>query len=336
MTDETAPRRAYFASLSTPDLMVCCTVESERYQAPDLALIRQELARRGVDVDRLAVPTAPTGDILGVAPSVFSGPLPTAWSWWGEGWQLFTRHFGFLAALAGVFTVPLWIVNRALSSTHDRDLSPGLLAQVLFLVAFDSLLAASVFNGLHRRMSEGRGSVGIAIAKGMSCWARVFRESLKAYGLVFGPPLLLFALGQTGNETGWKVLAWLWLFYPGSYFLTRVFWIQPLAICKREERNIFPLSRRYSRGRLPRLYWFLYLGVVVFFAGLLTVAIVKGILPKPVLEPAGGYFAWTMLLILFKTTLLVGYYHVAAHPDAEPQVAEPGALPQPPGLPQQP
>jgi hypothetical protein len=312
MNDAQAPRRAYFASLSTPDLIVCATVERGRYEESDLALIHQELVKRGVNPEKLAIPMAPFGPILGITPAAFSGPLPWAWSWWGESWQLFSRHFNFLAAMAAVFTLPLWFFQRALANTHDRDLSVGLVAHVLFLVAFDSLLAASVFNGLHRRMSQGRGSVGSAVANGMQSWGRVFRESLKAYGLALGVPLLLYAAGQSNDSVGFKVWAWILLAYPGSYLFIRVFWVQAIAICKSDEPHVFPLSRRYSRGRVLQLYWFLQVALVVTILQAIVISIVKAILPKPLLEPAAVYFIGTMAWILSKTTLLVGYYHVSA------------------------
>ncbi len=83
MNDEQAPRRAYFASLATPDLIVCATVERERYSATDLELITEELSRRGVDTERLVVPAAGGGQPLGVTPTMYSAPLPAAVSWCG-------------------------------------------------------------------------------------------------------------------------------------------------------------------------------------------------------------------------------------------------------------
>ncbi len=336
MIDDSAPRRAYFASLPTPDLIVCATVERSRYDSSDIELIRAELVRRGVNVDRLVVPIAPFGDVLGVTPGAFSTPLPSGGAWLREGWQVFTRHLGFLATLAGVFTLPVWIIDRALTDTHHRDLSLGYLAHLLFIVALDALLAASVFNGLHRRMSQGSGSVGLALANGIVCLGRVFRESLKAYALAFGPSVLLFAIGQSNDETGLKVLAWIWGVYPGSYILMRVIWVQPLAICKQGEPNLFALSRRYSRGRLLTIYWFLFLCVLTLLIGTMCIALVKAILPGPVLEPIAMCFAGLLLSIFLKVAFLIGYYHVSAHPDARPQAAGSQALPSPPGLTPQP
>lgn len=332
MIDDSAPRRAYFASLSTPDLIVCATVERNRYDSSDIEIIRAELVRRGVNVDRLAVPTAPFGDVLGVTPGAFSTPLPTGGTWWREGWQVFSRHLGFLATVAGVFTLPLWVIDRALTDTHHRDLSLGHLAHLLVIVAMDSLIAASVFNGLHRRMSQGSGSVGLAIANGIVCLGRVFRESLKAYAIAFGPSVLLFAIGQSNDESGLKALAWIWGVGPGSYLLMRVIWVQPLAICKQGEPNLFELSRRYSRGRLPTLYWFVFLLVLTLFIGTMCIALEKAILPGPVLEPVAIYFSSLLLTIFLKVAFLIGYYHVSAHPDAKPQAAGSQALPSPPGL----
>ena len=333
MIDDSATRRAYFASLSTPDLIVCATVERSRYDAADIELIHSELVRRGVNVERLAVPTAQFGDVLGVTPSAFSTPLPGGSEWWREGWQVCSRHLGFLATIAGVFTLPLWIIDRALNDAHNRDLSLGHLAHLLVIVALDALLAASVFNGLHRRMSQGSGSVGMAIASGIASLGRVFRETAKAYALAFGPSVLLFAIGQSNEETGLKALAWVWGCTGGVYFLLmRVFWVQPIAICTQGEKNLFELSRRYSKGRFWTLYWFLILSVLTLFIGAMCMALEKAILPGPVLEPVAIYFSCLMLMIFLKVTLLIGYYHVSAHPDSKPQTAESQALPSPPGL----
>lgn len=332
MNDAHAPRRAYFASLSTPDLIVCCTVERSRYEASDLDLIRQELVKRGVNVDRLAIPGPPPGEVLGITPAAFTGPLPGAVRWWGEGWSLFTRHLRFVAALAAVLTLPLMILSGALEHTHDGDLSVGFIAHVLFLVAFDALLTSALFNGLHRRMTEGRGSVGRALANGLQCWGRVFRESLKAVGLAFGLPLFMFSLGVKDDVEGLKVWAWLLAIYPGSYLFLRVFWVQALAICKRGDNQIFRQSRRFAKGRILSMYWFLIVTLTVMLLGILATMIVKAILPKPALEPIGVYFAGCLMLSLVKTTILVGFFHVSAYPDARPAGSEASALPQPPGL----
>jgi hypothetical protein len=336
MNDAQAPRRAYFASLSTPELIVSATVERGRFDQADLALIREELGRRGLDADRLAVPSAPTGETLGITPEAFATPLPGAWLWWREGWQLFSRHFGFLAATSLVFTFPFWLLDSQLSQAHDFNLSLGLAAHLLFRVAYDSLAAACVFQGLHRRMVHGRGSVGLALAKGMQCWGRVFRESVKAYGLALGLPVLLFASGRSVDAVALKVFAWIFLVFPGTYLLTQVLWVQPVAVCQVHEPEVLSRSRRYSRGRTFRLYSFLILSLAVMLLGEVAIEITKAILPKPVLEPAGAYFLSTLSLLLLKTTGLVGYYHVSSQAAVQPADSVATALPEPPGLAPQP
>ena len=105
-----------------------------------------------------------------------------------------------------------------------------------------------------------------------------------------------------------------------------------MAICKPHESEIFALSVRYSRRRYGLIFGFWLLAALVGWAAVLLMLIVEQILPGSFLETLGTEYLFVLLALLFKTSLLVGYYHVQAHPDAAPKAGADDAMPPPPEL----
>jgi len=326
------PRRAYFASQPTPDLILFATVERDGQTPEDLILIEDELSRRGVDPQRLAVPAHDGPTALGLSPSAFTGPMPGAARWWRESWKLFQRNFGFLATMATALLIPWLALSVSLAGTHDWNLSLGMIAHVLAIVALDALWASSVFCGLNHRLTKGHCSAGRAIALGISRWGHVFKQTLKVVGLAFGVPIILGGLGGASGEEAFIAWGIILAIYPGIQILIRYLWVQPLAICKPNEPEIFDLSVRYSKRRYGLILGFLVLSALVGWVASLFMLITKQILPGAFLEALGTNYLFILLALLYKTTLLVGYYHVQAHPDAAPKTGVDDAMPAPPEL----
>jgi hypothetical protein len=325
-------RSAYFAAQATPDLILWATVERGAQTPDGLLQIEEELSRRGVDPLRLAVPTAGGPSPLGLSKSAFSGPLPSAARWWRESWQLFGRNSGFLATMAVALLIPWLLLSVSLAGTHDWNLSLGMIAHVLAIVALDALWASSVFCGLNRRLTEGHCSAGRAIALGVARWGHVFRQTLKVVGLAFGIPIIFIGLGGSTGEDAFIAWGIILAIYPGTQILIRYLWVQPLSICKPNEPEIFDFSVRYSRRRYGLLFGYFLLSGLVAWAAALIMLIAEQILPGAFLETLGTEYLFILLALLFKTSLLVGYYHVSAHPDAAPKAGVDDAMPPPPVL----
>jgi hypothetical protein len=325
-------RRAYFAGQPTPDLILFATVERGTQSSDDLLLIEEELSRRGVDPQRLAVPADGGPTALGLSPSAFTGPMPGAARWWRESWQLFQRNFGFLATMAVALLIPWLILSVSLGGTHDWNLSLGMIAHVLAIVALDALWASSVFCGLNHRLTQGHCSAGRAIALGIARWGHVFKQTLKVVGLAFGVPIIFVGLGGSQGEEAFIAWGIILAIYPGIQILIRYLWVQPLSICKPNEPEIFDLSVRYSKRRYRLIFGFLLMSALVGWVAATIMLITKQILPGGFLEALGTKYEFILLALLYKTTLLVGFYHVQAHPDAAPKAGVDAAMPPPPEL----
>jgi hypothetical protein len=337
MNDQPAERRAYFASLATPDLIVCATVERTTFSAADLELIRQELLRRGVDPERLAVPVTPVSTPTGPTPESFQGPLPGAWDWWRETWQLFTRHARFLSLVALVVYLPYFLLRQTLGPSHsDHVLS--LLAGAFLVLAFDALYVTAALKGLCRLMTQNHCSVGRAVALGVQHWTRVFQKTLKAASIAFGIPFVLWLVGQATDAEGLIVLGVLAAIYPGLHFLLRYIWVQPLAVLKPEVANPLSESRNRMQGRYRRVFGFLVLLSLAGWTVVVAGAIVEAILPGRALDQLVSGYLYALFAVLTKTAFLVGYLHLISCYGNGSQTAAPGAgneqvpMPPPPSL----
>jgi hypothetical protein len=338
MNDQPAQRRAYFASLATPDLIVCATVERATFSAADIELIREELLRRGVDPERLAVPAEPVQTRFGPTPESFQGPLPGALDWWRESWELFTRHLRFLSLLALVIHLPYFLLSQTLGSAQAGRFSLGLIAGVFLLLAFDAVYAAAVLKGLCRLMTQSHCSVGRAVALGVQHWTRVFKMTLKAAAIAFGIPFVLWVGGQTSDNAGLSVLGVFLAIYPGVYLLLRFVWVQPLATLKPELHNPLAESRNRMRGRYRQVLGFLALLAVAGWGVVVCAAIVEAILPGRALDQLLSGYLYALFAVFTKTALLVGYLHLISCSGNGSDPAAPGAeaaqipLPPPPSL----
>jgi hypothetical protein len=309
MNDQPAERRAYFASLATPDLIVCATVERATFSQIDLELIRAELMRRGVDPERLAVPVAPVQAPLGPTPDSFQGPLPGALDWWRETWQLFSRHARFLSLLALVVYLPFFLLRQTLGPLHSGH-ALALLAGALLALAFDALYAAATLKGLCRLMTHSHCSVGRAAALGVQHWTWVFQKTLKAAAIAFGIPFVLWIGGQATGAEGLQVLAVFLAVYPGVYLLLRYLWVQPLAVLKPEVHNPLSESRIRMQDRYRRGLGFVLLLVIAGWSVVVVGAIVEAILPGRALDLLVSGYLYALFAVFTKTALLVGYLHL--------------------------
>jgi hypothetical protein len=333
MNEPTPERRAYFASLPTPDLIVCATVEHGTFSAADLELIREELERRGIDPDRLAVPGTTPDSELAARREEFSGPLPTVGTWWGEGWRLFQRYLKFVALLVLVLFIPRLLLDFSLGSMHSMRLSLPLLAHVFVVLGFDALFVACTLRGLCRHMTRGHCSVGRAIALGLERWTWVFINTLKLSALALGIPFLCFVWAASIGDAGPRAVGIILLIYPGIHLLLRYAWVQPIAVLHPDVRSPLAESARLMKGRYGRLLGLLLLVIVAGLVVLLAGLILRLFLPGAFLEALGTGYLLVGFIVFVKTIILVGYLHLVSSPNARsPQPPASEALPPPPPL----
>jgi hypothetical protein len=333
MNEPTPERRAYFASLSTPDLILCATVEHETYSEADLETIREELERRGIDPERLAVAGASAESELAARREEFSGPLPTLGTWWGEGWRLFHRYMKFLALLVLVLFIPRLLLDLSLGSMHSMRMSLPLLAHVFVVLGFDALFAACTLRGLCRHLTRGHCSVGRAVALGLERWSWVFINTVKLSALALGLPFLCFVWSAGIGEAGPRAVGVILLIYPGVYLLLRYAWVQPIAVLHPDVRSPLAESARLMKGRYGRLLGLLMLVIVVGWVVFLAGLILRLFLPGALLEALGTGYLVVGFLVFVKTIILVGYLHLVSSPSTAAQ-QEPSTqlLPPPPPL----
>ena len=334
MTDTSTERRAYFASLATPDLIVCATIERGSFAPDDLAAIQDELLRRGIDPARLALPATADRSVPGPSPDYYSGPLPTAGRWWSEGWSLFTRHLAFLVPLSLVLFIPYFVLSSTLGGGESWILSIIMVASVLLYLAFDALVASAVLRGLCRRMTAGHCSLGRAASLGVQRWGWVLKNSLKALALSIGPGLALIALGATTDRDGAVAVGVILLIYPGIYFFLRYTWVQPLAALRTDIEDPLKTSRTLMEGRYGRLLAFMILAVV--FGGMVALAgvISSAIMPGHFLDGFAWGFMSVLYAVCFKTAILVGFLHIGSSADLKDSGSSGDAatMPAPPSL----
>ena len=314
MNAASTERQAYFASLSTPDLIVCATVERASFSAEDLESISAELRTRGIDPERLAVPANAAAPLGRMTPRDFAGPLTSVGQWWTESWRLFTAEFGFVALVTLVVFLPRWVLDGTLGSMHRWDFSFGTIAHLFVVLAFDALFAAAIIRGLYRRMKDGHCSVGRAVALGMERWGWVFRNTLKFAALALGLPVFFFMLNQNPGMEGIVSLGIILLIYPGIYVLIRYAWVQPLASL--EPGLVTPLveSKRMSQGRYKKILGFFLVFMLAGWGTFIATLIVQAILPGRMLESLASGYIFAMLVAFMKVALLVGYFHVRSQP----------------------
>lgn len=334
MTDSSTERRAYFASLATPDLIVCATIERGSFAPDDLAAIQDELLRRGVDPARLALPGISDRQIPGPSPQYYSGPLPTAGRWWSEGWALFTRHLAFLVPLTLVLYVPYALVTWPLEGAESWIISFAMVVSVLLFVAFDALLASAVYRGLCRRMTTGHCSLGRAASLGVQRWKWVLRNSLKALAISIGPGLFLIALGTTTGEDGAIAVGVIALIYPGIYFFLRYIWVVPIAALKPEITDPLKTSRAMMEGCYGRVLAFLILAGLFGGLAALAGAISTAILPGHFLDSFSWGFISVLYWVCINTAVLVGFLHIGSSVGEKESGAapDPSTMPSPPAL----
>jgi hypothetical protein len=334
MTDTSTERRAYFASLATPDLIVCATIERGSFTPDDLVAIHDELLRRGVDPARLALPRAVGPQVTGPSPDFFSGPLPEVGRWWSEGWTLFTRHLSFLISLSLVLFVPYFVLSPSAGAADQWAFSLGMIASVLLMLASDALVTAAVLRGLCRRMTTGHCSLGRAISLGLERWAWVFKNSLKAFVLSVGPGLFLIALGASLDEGGLVALGVILLIYPGIPFFLRYTWVQPLAVLQPKNTDPLKASRQMMTGRYGRVLSFFILAAVLFGVAMLAGALARVFLPGRLLDSFAFGYAGELFTVCLKTALMVGFLHVNSSTASGPagEAATQSAMPAPPAL----
>jgi hypothetical protein len=312
MTDVHAERRAYFAALATPDLIVCATVERASFSSDDLQLILEELRRRGVEPSRLAQPVV-TADATWSSIAYYQGPLPTAGAWWSEGWALFKKHFRFLALLTLVLMLPEFLLTYTIGEPESWELSFVLLAKVFLAIAFDSLVTAATLQGLCRHMRIGHCSVGRAIALGLEKWGWVFFNTFKALAIAFGIPFLLITLSERmtgGDGGGLAALGVVLAVFPGVYLFLRYVWVQPLSALDPSVRNPLAESKRLMSGLYGRVFLLLLIAAMIGgLVGLLAV-ILAAILPGQFLEGLVSNYVLQVFNVVVDTVMLAGYLHV--------------------------
>lgn len=336
MNDRRAGRLAYFASLATSDLIVCATVERDSFSEEDQALIRDELFRRQIDPDKLALPGQSEHFRLGPTPESYTGPIPGAWAWWTEAWDLARRHGKFLATLTLVLALPFHLMLSTLKNTHDWNFSPGLLAHLFVILAFDTLLATSTIRGVCRRMTHGHCSVGRAVALGVDMWKRVFVVTLKAALITLGPGIFLIVLGATSGEEAGIVFGCMAIVFPGIYLLLRYIWTQPIAVLHSEFEDPMKQSKAYMENRYRHVFLFFLVGSGLMWAMFLSIVILSGLVPSGILEGLMGSYLFTGFWVLTKVALLVGYLHLVSNENQTPDEVEAapvepqGDMPPPP------
>jgi len=334
MVDARAERQAYFASLATPDLIVCATVERASFSGDDLQLIQEELVRRGVDPSRLAQPGGASAGPVWPSATFYSVPLPAISVWWREGWQVFKRYFGFLAALTLVLCIPEFILRNSLGAPHSGSLSFRLIADTFLLIAFRALFAAAVFQSLCRLMNTGHCSIGRAVALGLQRWSWVFVNGFKAAAIAFGIPFVLIVLGYSSGAEGFVALGVILTIFPGIYLALRYVWVQPLAALNPSVRNPLAESKLWMNGLYGRVLGFLVLGILFVAAAALGSAIVSALLPGDFLDSLAHEYITALTEVLFLAAFLVGYLHMLSQQSAGSQLEPSGnGMPLPPAPP---
>lgn len=339
MIDVQAERRAYFAALATPDLIVCATVERASFPPDDLQLILEELRRRGVDPSRLAQPVA-AADASWSSIAYYQGPLPTAGVWWSEGWTLFKKHFRFLVLLAFVLMLPEFLLTYTIGEAETWELSFALLAKRFLEIAFGSLLMAATLQGLCRHMRTGHCSVGRAMALGLEKWGWVFFNTCKVLAIAFGIPFLLITLSErmTGEDGGGlAALGILLALFPGVYLFLRYIWVQPLAALDPSVHNPLAESKRLTSGLYGRVFLLLVIAALVGLLVWVLTLILEAILPGSFLEGLASNYVFQVFNVVVDTVMLAGYLHIrSTHGQTarEPEVAPASSaeLPPPPPL----
>lgn len=322
MNDRRAGRLAYFASLATSDLIVCATVERESFSEEDQALIRDELFRRQIDPNKLAIPGQGEHLSLGPTPESYTGPIPGAWAWWSASWDLFKRHAKFLATLSLVLALPFHLMLSTLKNTHDWNFSPGLLAHLFVILAFDTLIATATIRGICRRMTRGHCSVGRAIAMGVDMWKGVFIVTLKTAAIALGPGMALIVLGTTSGEEAGLAFGILAFFFPGVYLMIRYIWAQPIAVLQPEIEDPLKLSKTYMENRYRHIFMFFIVGFGLMWATFLGIALLSTLVPSGILENLIGSYIFTGFWIFTKVAILVGYLHLMSNENVVTQTPE--------------
>lgn len=335
MIDPRAERQAYFASLATPDLIVCATVERTSFSAADLEIIQAELVRRGVDPTRLAQPGAAEAGPLWPTTEMYARPLPRTTEWWREGWQLFQRHLKFLALLMAILFIPEYILRNTVSLPHGSALSIGLLADTFLAIAFQALYTGAIMQALCRFMRTGHCSIGRAVSMGIERWAWVFTNMFKALAIALGVPYLLIALGGRSHEGGLVALGVILFIFPGIYLAIRYFWVQPIAALDPGSRKPLIQSKIWVTNNYGRIAKFIILGAVFIGLTAIGIAIITAILPGTFLDSLVKGYISALFQAFVITTMLVGYIHIRAERDTQAQAtasALDDQLPPPPPL----
>jgi hypothetical protein len=274
---------------------------------------------------------------MGPTPESFQGPLPGALNWWRETWLLFTRHARFLSLVALVVYLPYFLLRQTLGPLHSGHVL-SLLAGAFLVLAFDALYVTATLKGLCRLMTQSHCSVGRALALGVQHWTRVFQKTLKAASIAFGIPLILWLVGQATDAEGLSVLGVLLAIYPGTYFLLRYVWVQPLAVLKPEVSNPLSESRYRMQGRYRRVLGFLVLLIIAGWTVVVCGAIVEAILPGRGLDLLVSGYLYALFAVFTKTAFLVGYLHLISCYGNGSQTETPGGgkepvpMPPPPSL----
>ncbi len=335
MNDRRAGRLAYFASLATSDLIVCGTVERDSFSEEDQALIRDELFRRQIDPNKLAMPGQGEHTSLGPTPESYTGPIPGAWAWWSASWDLYKRHGKFIATLSLVLALPFHLMLSTLKNTHDWNFSPGLLAHLFVILAFDTLLATATIRGICRRMTQGHCSVGRAIAMGVDMWKGVFFVTLKTAAIAVGLGMALIVLGATSDDEVPIVFGCIALFFPGVYLMLRYIWAQSIAVLHPEIEDPLKQSKAYMQDRYRHIFIFFIVGFGLMWATFLGIALLSSLVPSGILEDLIGSYIFTGFWIFTKVAILVGYLHLMSNgnvvtQDREAPAEEPSSDQPPP------
>ncbi len=209
-----------------------------------------------------------------------------------QGWQLYRKHFGIVAAVV----VCVWLPLELLSSYMDafvfgKDDFRKSFKFAQFLENFFGIIAtAGVISIGCSSLSGGRPSFGGALSSGAGAWGRMFWTRLLS-GIALLVGLLLLVI-------------------PGVYLLVRLALVEPVAVCERVSGTT-AMRRSYelTKGR----FWLLFrLGLVLL--GFLLGVLVAVILPTaliPALDfwlvDAGAQLMGDLLAAYFTLCLLCAY-----------------------------
>jgi hypothetical protein len=180
-----------------------------------------------------------------------------------QGWQLYSQHFGFVAAVV----IAVWLPVELLSSYMDQfvfgeDNWQKSIRFAIFLENFFGIIAtAGVIAIGYFSLTGGPLTFGTALGMGAASWGRMWWTRL-IVGLALMGGLLL-------------------LIIPGLYLIVRLALVEPVIVC---ERVYGPTAMRRSFDLTKGRFWQVFrLGLVLL--GVLLTTAVLGVVPT-VLIPA--------------------------------------------------